>query len=438
MTDHGDHATGVKGFLQRHAVDIRPLREVPAFRRLWISEVVTNIGAMITGPAVLIQVAAITHSAFAAGLIGAAQLIPLMLGTILGGPIIDRVDRRKLLLISEAMLALTSIVLLLASFSDRPPLWVLYLMVAASSFFWGVDLPTRSAMTPNIVGENLIAAAVALNFLMWSISGIFGPMLAGISIAVAGLPLAYGVDVLTSVLAIALLLGIPPQPVRSAKPRGPEDPPVTWTAIKEGFLYLKGRRVLQSTFTIDLAAMIFGLPAALFPILAVTQFHRSIASAAVMFTFISIGELIATVTNGWVHRVRHQGQAVVFMVILWGAAITAFGLIGSHFYMALFFLAVAGGADATSAIFRSTILQSTVPDELRGRLSSFHFMVVAGGPKLGYFESGAVAALFNPFVAVVSGGVACIVGAVVNAALVPEFWRYHAGDDTMTAEEPSG
>lgn len=434
MTDHTDGGLGLKGFLKRNAVDIRPLQQVPAFRNLWSGEVITNIGAEITGPALLIQVATLTNSPLAAGLIGAVQLIPLIFGTIIGGPLIDRVDRRRLLVITELCLAGTSLVLMIASLQEHPPIWLLYLMGGIASFVWGIDLPTRSSITPNLVGEELLPAAVSLNFLMWSIAMIFGPMLAGLAIAIGGPALAYGLDLVTFGIALILILRIPPQPVQNAIPVDPEQGNVTWAAIKEGFRYLKGRRVLVSTFTVDLSAMIFGLPEALFPILAITQFNLSEEAAALMFTALALGSLIATLTDGWINRITHQGKAVVIAVVLWGAAIVGFGLIGSHFALGLLFLAIAGGADAISAVFRGTILQSTVPDNLRGRMSSLHFMVVAGGPKLGYLESGLVAAMFNPLVAVVSGGVLCIAGAVTNAVLVPEFWTYHAGDDT--AGEP--
>jgi MFS family permease len=206
--------------------------------------------------------------------------------------------------------------------------------------------------------------------------------------------------------------------------------PVAWESIKEGLRYVKGRKVLKSTFSIDLVAMIFGLPAALFPILAVEQFHRGAAVVGLLFSAMAVGSLIAGLVTGWVNRIRHQGQAVVWCVVVWGAGIAAFGLVGNHLAIALVLLAVAGAADTISAVFRSTILQSSVPDDLRGRLTSLHFLVVAGGPRLGNFEAGIVAEIFTPTVAVVSGGLLCIAGAVLNAVLVPEFWRFHAGGET--------
>jgi MFS family permease len=198
--------------------------------------------------------------------------------------------------------------------------------------------------------------------------------------------------------------------------------------VKEGFAFLKGRRVLQSTFVIDIIAMVFGMPRALFPFLAASQFHGSDAIVGLLFAAPAVGALIGALTSGWVGGVRHQGRAVIWAVVLWGLGITAFGLVGDHLWLALLFLAFAGAADVISAVFRSTILQLSVPDALRGRLSGIHILVVTGGPRLGDLESGLVAAAFSPTVSVVSGGLLCVAGAGLLAWRVPEFRRYRAGD----------
>jgi MFS family permease len=186
--------------------------------------------------------------------------------------------------------------------------------------------------------------------------------------------------------------------------------------------------VLQSTFAIDIVAMVFGMPRALFPLLAITQFRRGEAVVGLLFAAPAVGALIGALTTGWVKHVRHQGMAVVWAVVLWGAGIAAFGLVGSNLWLGLFFLAFAGAADVISAVFRSTILQLSVPDSLRGRLSGIHILVVTGGPRLGDLEAGLVASAFSPMVSVVSGGLLCIVGAGMVAWLVPSFRRYHAGE----------
>ena len=194
--------------------------------------------------------------------------------------------------------------------------------------------------------------------------------------------------------------------------------------MKDGFAYLKGRSVLISTFVIDLIAMIFGMPRALFPVLALTVFHMGPQALGLLYAAPAVGAVIGALTTGWVGRVRRQGLAVIWAVAAWGAAITLFGLSGALFEPALIFLAVAGAADVISAVFRGTILQSSVPDSLRGRLSAIHIMVVTGGPRLGDFEAGLVASLVSPWFSVVSGGLACIAGVAVLAAVVPSFVRY--------------
>jgi predicted MFS family arabinose efflux permease len=201
-----------------------------------------------------------------------------------------------------------------------------------------------------------------------------------------------------------------------------------WRAVKEGFAYLRSRRVLISTFLIDLDAMIFGMPRAVFPVLALTVFHVGPQGLGLLYAAPAMGALAGALTTGWVGRVRHQGRAVIWAVVLWGAAITAFGLSGRFFLLGLGFLAFAGAADVISAVFRGTILQSTVPDALRGRLSAINIIVVTGGPRLGDVETGVVASLVSPWFAVVSGGVACVLGALLVARRFPELARHHADD----------
>jgi MFS family permease len=200
-------------------------------------------------------------------------------------------------------------------------------------------------------------------------------------------------------------------------------------AIKEGFAYLKGRPVLQSTFIVDLIAMVFGMPRALFPILALTQFDGGPEIIGLLLSFLAIGAVVGALTTGWVGTVRYQGRAVLISVGIWGLCIVGFGLAGGNLWLALLFLAIAGGADVISAVFRGSILQLSVPDRLRGRLSSIHILVVTGGPRLGDFESGVVAAVASPFVSVVTGGLACVAGVVVLGFAKPQFWRYRVGDD---------
>ena len=261
---------------------------------------------------------------------------------------------------------------------------------------------------------------------MWNGAGVVGPAIGGMIVKSFGLALGLrhrrrvvcDRDLVRAAVATA-----------SAEPRPLDDRWVGgWSAVSAGFRFLKGRRVLQSTFTVDVVAMVFGMPRVLFPALAVMQFHRGSEAVGWMFSAVGFGALVGALTSGWVAGVRRQGRAILVAVGVWGAAIAAFGQVGDRLWIALACLALAGGADVISAVFRSTIQQTTIPDELRGRLSAFNVFVVAGGPRVGDFEAGVVASIFTPEVSVVSGGLLCLVGVAAIAASVPRFARWRVGD----------
>jgi MFS family permease len=403
------------------AVDVSPLRTYRDFRLLWSGELISETGHQMAHVAIFVQVFRLTGSASAVGLVGLAELVPLVLMSIAAGGIVDAVDRRKLWLGMQFGFAGSSTLLLVVSLFPHPPLGVIYLGAGLTAGLSGIASPTQAAMTPRLVSRGDLPSAIALNQVMWNATAIVGPAVGGVVIAIS-LPWAYGIDVITYGATIAAGLLMRPMPPASGEHRA-----AGVAAIREGFRYLKGRRVLQSTFVIDLVAMIFGLPRALFPILALTQFHGGPEIVGVLFSALAVGALGGALTAGWVGRVRHQGRAVIVSVALWGAGIVGFGLVGNDLPLAVVLLAAAGAADVISAVFRSAILQLSVPDHLRGRLSAIHILVVTGGPRLGDFEAGMVAQAFTPFVSVVSGGVACLAGVAVIAVAVPQFWRYHAG-----------
>src|SRR4051794_5098606 len=415
------------GRIRRLAIDLSPLRQRD-FRLLWSGELFSEVGSNITLVAVLLQVDALTHSPAAVGLIGLVQLVPLMLASLFGGSWIDRFDRRKLLLGAQIGQAAASSLLLAGALADHTPLAVVYLGAGLVAGFSGFSLATRSAMTPSLVPPDRLPSALALNQVMWNTAQIVGPALGGVVVGTLGFAWAYGIDVVSfgATIAAAVLM----------RPRPPiiEDPDAevlgSWQRLMEGVRYLKGRKVLQGTFVVDLIAMVFGMPRVLFPFLARTQFHGGPALTGVLFASVSAGAVAAALASGWVHRVVRQGRAIVVAIVVWGVAIAAFGLVGDRIALAMVLLAVAGGADVISAVFRSTILQATVPDSLRGRMSGIHIAVVAGGPRIGDLEGGLVATVFTPTVSVVSGGVICVVGVLVYAALVPAFAHYRVGDAT--------
>lgn len=406
--------------LRRVAVDITPLRTARDFRLLWSGELISEIGSNMALVALYIQVYAITDSALAVGMIGLVQVVPMVFTTVFVGPVIDRVDRRWLLFIGQCGQAVGSLALLATAISGHAPLAVIYAAAAIVAGFGGFSLSTRNALTPNLVPRDELSAAVALNQTMFHTSLIVGPAIGGIVVKRYGLSWAYGIDVMSfaaTILAVWLMAPHPPHREASSGATG-------WHAVTEGFSFLRGHRVILGTFVIDLVAMIFGMPRALFPILAQTQFGAGADVVGYLFSAVSVGALLGAVTSGWVHHVHRQGLAVLVAVAVWGLGILGFGLSGSALGLALGALVVAGGADVISAVFRSTMLATLVPDDLRGRIGAVHILVVSGGPRIGDVESGVVAALFTPVASVVFGGLACLVGVVVVACTMPAFRDY--------------
>jgi MFS family permease len=416
------------GRLRRIAIDLTPLRVSRDFRLLWTGSFISAMGSQFARVGLYVQVFALTGSPAQVGLLGVSGLVGSFAGVFIGGSFIDAHDRRSVLVWTQLGHIAVSGVLVAGALSGHPPLALLH---AANCLTWllgSIDSPARQAATPRLVGTALVAQATALNQVLFQTTGIVGPALAGLLIAATSPTAAYGVDLVSYVgllLAAIAMAPVPPEPPASgARPTG-------LPAVREGFRYVRRDRLIRSTFVIDLIAMIFGMPQALFPILAVEQFGRGAAVVGLLFAAPAVGALVQALAAGPVTRIVRQGEAVVWAVVGWGTAIAAFGAVGSHLVLALVFLAIAGAADVISAIFRSTILQVTVPDALRGRLSSIFMLVVTGGPKLGDLEAGLVAAAVSPTFSVVSGGLACIVGAFACAARYPELRRYEAPRPTV-------
>jgi MFS family permease len=362
------------------------------------------------------------------GLLGLAALLPLIAGSLIGGALADAHDRRQLLIVAQLLVGATSLGLAVNAMRAHPQVWVIFVLSVLQAAFAGLDRPTRSAATPGLVGAHNMPAATALNQLLLQLGVIVGPALGGLLIANVSLASAYWVDTVTFGFAIASLVAMHPMPPEGGGTKA------SAASIWEGFQFLKGRQALQGTFIIDINAMVFGMPRALFP--AIGTSLGGPAVVGLLYAAPGAGAMVGAATSGWVSRVDRQGRAVVIAVILWGASIAAFGLV--HWLpLALVLLAVAGAADVISAVFRNTILQLSVVDRLRGRLSSVHIAVVTGGPRLGDFESGAVAAVTSPEFAVVSGGLACIVGALVIARTMPALTRWRMSQhDTLDPETP--
>lgn len=415
----------------RLLIDVTPLRESQDFRLLYAGQLVTATGWQLTAVAAPFQVYRLTGSSFAVGLLGLAQLLPLVLGSLFGGALADAHDRRRLLLLSQSLLLLTSLGLALNAFSGNPQLWAIYVLTSAAAALSGLDNPTRSAAAPTLVRREILPSALALNQLSWQTCMVVGPALAGLLIARWSLTVAFAFDVATYVVAIGFLLRMRPLVPEGGGTR------VSRTSLLAGVRYLKGKQALQGTFVIDINAMVFGMPRALFPALGLTLFNGDASTVGLLYAAPAAGALVGAATSGWIATIDRQGRGVIVAVIAWGAAILLFGLT-PWLPLALVLLALAGAADVVSAVFRNSILQLTVPDRLRGRLSATHIAVVTGGPRLGDVEAGGVAALTTPQISVVTGGAACIVGALAIGVLMPQLdrWtiRHHAVVDDDEGE----
>jgi MFS family permease len=400
-------------------LDVSPLRDSAHYRRLWFGDLVASSGSQFAAVALPYQVYSATHSSFAVGMVGLTSLVPLLLGALAAGAIADAFDRRRVLVASQATSAAGCLALALFTAAGQPPLAVLYLLGAVLAFSASIESPVRNAVVPSLIGLDRVPAASALNQIVDQTSQIAGPAFAGILLAAFGITTTYGVGAGGFALAVLVSLGLP-----SMRPLGHAVRPGVG-AILDGLRFARRQPALLGTFIVDLNAMIFGMPRALFPALAATTFAVGPQGLGLLYAAPAAGALLAAVSSGWVVHVRRQGAAVMASVVAWGAAIAVFGLVpGDLFWLALLLLAAAGAADVISAVFRNTIMQQVAPDEMRGRMASLHIAVVTSGPRLGDAESGLVAGATSTSFAVVSGGLACIIGAGVMHLLFPALSRY--------------
>jgi MFS family permease len=366
--------------------------------------------------AIPIQVYDETHSTFLVGLLGIAALVPLLTVSVFAGAVADAVDRRRLLLISDLALAAVTVGLLANALQDEPSVPLLFVFEAASTAAYAFQRPARNALTPKLVPDDQLLAAIAVEDVVFNLAHVAGPALAGLLIGTIGFAGAYLVDLATfgsSLVAIWLLPRLP-------RIEDAETPSLR--SIAEGFRLVRREQALLGIFTVDTIAMIFGMPSALFPAFA-EELGGGAETTGLLYAAPSAGAFVASVVSGWMTRVQRQGLGVCVAAAGWGIAIAAFGLARSV-PLALVMLAAAGAADFVSAVLRSTILLQVTPDAMRGRLSGIELAQVAGAPAVGNLEAGIVASLIGLRFSIVSGGIACVVGTVALAAALPAFRRY--------------
>jgi MFS family permease len=407
------------GRLRRLAVDLGPLRRYPAFRRLFIGQTVSTFGSEIAAVAAPFQLYQLTHSTLQVGLLSLCELFPLLTLTIVGGAIADAIDRRRLLLVTEVLLALVAVGFAVNASLDEPRVWAIYLLVTLAMSFFSLGAGGMNSVIPRLVEHHELAAANVIENVYGSTTNVAGPALGGVLIAVLGLKGAYLLDAATFVASLWSVWRLPPLP-----PAHDAERPSLQT-IAEGFRFVRRKKVLLGMFLVDSNAMVFGMPRALFPALAIHRFGGGAGILGLMYAAPYAGAFSSSVLSGWIPHVRRQGLIVAVAAALWGVAIAAFGFAES-LWLALLLLAAAGAADNVSAVLRGTILWTVTPDPLRGRVTGIEFAQVAATPALGNVEAGLLASLTSIRFSVVSGGLLCVAGTVVIALVVPAFTRYDA------------
>ncbi|WP_053674735.1 MFS transporter [Streptomyces sp. NRRL B-1140] len=405
---------------RRWVMDTRPLRR-PAYRRLWGSTVVTAVGSQLTAVAVPKQIYDITGSSAWVGAASLAGLVPLIVFALWGGAVADTMDRRKLLLITNSGIAVTSLLFWLQAFAGLESVTALMLLLAVQQAFWGLNAPARNASIARLVPTDELPAANALGSTVMQTGQVAGPLLAGALIPVIGLPELYLIDALAlcvTVWAVYRLPSLPPLAGTAVRRAGVKE-------IAAGFRYISGHTVLLLSFLADIVAMVLGMPRALFPQLASQTYapYGEGLALGLLFAAIPIGAVLGGLFSGTFSRARRHGLMVIGAVVVWGVAVTGFGLSG-NLWVAVAFLALAGVADMVSMVFRGAILLSAATDEMRGRMQGVFTVVVAGGPRLADVLHGTAGSAFGPRTAVAGGGLLVVAVMLVLATAVPALRRY--------------
>jgi MFS family permease len=415
------------GRLRRLAADMAPLRASRDFRLLFASRTVTLFGSQATEVALLVQARRLTGSATAVGLLGAAELVPLVVFGLYGGALADRRDRRRLIRWCEAGLGGCAALLVLNAALRHPAVWPLYLLAAALMALTALQRPSLDASVPRVVRRDQLTAASALLSLSSNASFILGSALGGVVATWPGPQAVYLLDLVSFAISLGFLAWLGPLPAPGPSPASGPSPALTRRAGRRGLLdglrYARGRPELVGSYLVDLAAMTFAFPNALFPFVA-ARLHAPWA-VGLMFAAPSAGALAASATSGWAGRVHRHGRAIALAAAGWGLAIAGFGL-APDVGAALALLVAAGGADMLSGIFRDTLWNQTIPDALRGRLAGLELLSYGLGPSAGQIRAGAVAGVTSPRISLVSGGLACVAAVALTCAALPGLVTYDA------------
>jgi len=409
------------------AMDLTPLRVSRDYRLLYTGQFVSAFGSAISYVVLPWQVYQLTKSTFAVGMLGVAEFVPMFLMAFVGGALADYIDRRRLVMLAEALMAVLCCALVFNSLLSQPRVWALVLIASLFAACNSVHRPAIEALTPRIVPAELMAAVSALVAFSHNATFIVGASLAGLATATLGAAAGYAFDAATFIASLFMLLLMRAVPAPEAADRP------SLRSIKDGLLYARSRQELLGTYLIDIIAIFFGMPVALFPAIAE---RLGSASVGLLYAMPAVGAMLATLTSGWMEKVNRHGLAITLSVVIWGSAIIGFGF-ATKLWVALLCLVAAFAADMVSGMFRMTIWNQTIPDHLRGRLASIEMISYMTGPYLGNAEAGLVASLFGLRASVVSGGVMCVIGAGILALFLPGFIRYDGreGVKRKVAEE---
>jgi MFS family permease len=414
--DPGDASTSAtQASKSRWRLDVSPLRSSGDFRALFAAGVVSYLGSMFTFVAIPLQAQQLTGSFVVVGLLGLAEVIPILVFGLWGGALADHVDRRRMILATEVCLGLGSVILLVNALLPDPHVWVLFVVGALFASCDSLQRPSVDALVPQTVPHDQLAGAAALMSLRWSVGFIIGTSLGGLVASYLGVQVAYAIDAVSYVFSFLIFLTL------KSRGRMQDEGTPGIGAIAEGLRYAWGRKDLLGTYAVDTLAMVLAFPWAVFPFVA-ARFDAPWA-LGLLYAASSVGAAIASLTSGWTSRVHRHGKAIVVAASLYGLAIAAFGL-APTLWVALVFLALAGAFDMVSGVFRSLVWNQSIPDELRGRLAGIEFLSYAIGPQLGNARVSLTAQWRGLGFSIASGGILCAAGVVALAAALPTMWRY--------------
>jgi MFS family permease len=408
------------------AIDFSPLKKYPDFRRLWLSGLISYFGSMFTYVALPFQVKELTGSYLAVGLIGLVEIIPLVVFGLYGGVLADHMDRKKMIWVTEFAALFLSLILLINSLLPSPSLALIYIVAALFSAVDGLQRPSADAILPRLVEHNDLPAASALMSLRWQMGMIAGPSLAGVLISVAGVSAGFILDIVTYFLSLIILIK-----VKSVPPIEISENP-SFSSLVAGVKYATSRKDLMGTYLVDLSAMFFAMPTALFPFWA--EQVGAPWALGLFYAAGTIGSILVTVTSGWVKNYTKHGRAIFLAALGWGVAITFAGLV-NNLALILLFLILAGASDMVSALFRSTLWNQSIPDEFRGRLAGVELISYSVGPLGGQTRAGFTAERTSLRTSVVSGGLLCIGFVAFFTALLPDFRKYDSKSNKFAVSE---